>query len=99
MSKQRKRTIEQAAEERAIELLDNHQQPLKEHDAKVICTQLETRANMRINKKTSVASTVVGIARVATGGLLGVGCLNYEKTGAITSKVSSSVINGLTKIL
>lgn len=99
MGKQRKETLEMVAEERAKVLLKQHNVPLKEHDAKVICTQLETRANMRINKKTSVASTVVGIARVATGGLLGVGCLNYEKTGAITSKVTGSVINGLTKIL
>ena len=98
MKKNKRMTLERAAEERAIALLEDHATALKEHDAKVICTQLESRANRRAVRSSNIAQIAVGAGRIAAGVGLGIKCLTFEETGSVTSKVTHSIINGVTKI-
>ncbi|MBP5589053.1 MAG: hypothetical protein J6X26_00780 [Bacteroidales bacterium] len=92
--KHKRRTLERAAEERGIHLLDQHDTPIDENDARIICTQLQTRAERRTGRGSNAVQLVVGAAKIASGVAMGVTCLNFEKTGSLTSHISKSIFGG-----
>ncbi|MBO7450150.1 MAG: hypothetical protein J6U54_07240 [Clostridiales bacterium] len=96
--RRRKYTIEQAAEKRAIAKLDDHDTALDENDTELIKTQLEIRAERRNSRGNNIGNLVLGIGKTAAGIGMGVACLNFEKTGNLTSNISRNMFSGFTKV-
>jgi hypothetical protein len=91
-------TIENAAERRAIAKLDDWDTPIDDNDAKIIEAQLKIRGERRNSRGNDAANIVLGVGKIVAGVGMGVTCLNFEKTGNLTSNISRSVFSGFTKV-
>ena len=95
--RRRKDTVERAAERRSIHMLNDWDTPLNPNDARIIETQLKNKHERRCTRSTNLTNAVVGFGKIAAGVGMGLTCLNFEKTGSLTSAVSRSVIGGISK--